>query len=97
MYTNMYKHNCGHVYTCIHMVYIKSSESKGTLVLSIVCKLGRMESLTLRVVVWSHAHLYVHTYIHKQIHNLYTYVQCELWETYVFSPLPSLQKDKKTS
>ena len=77
MYTNMYKYNISvHIilYTCIHMVYIKSLESKGTLVLSIVRKLGRMESLTVRVVAWSHAHLYVHTYIHKQIHNLDTYI-----------------------
>ena len=39
-------YNSVHKYTCIHMMYIKSSESKGTLVLSIVHKLGRMESLT---------------------------------------------------
>ena len=48
MNTNMYKHISVHIiiYTSIHMVYIKSSESKGTLVLSIERKLGRMESLT---------------------------------------------------
>ena len=46
VHENTYKNISVHIYTCIHMVYTKSSESKGTLVLSIVHKLGRMESLT---------------------------------------------------